>query len=139
MRTAVLLLALATSVAAAQEMDPQSELHDRVPGPPVSCVDQDRVGVPLVFNPTAILFRQSGARVWRNTPEASCQALRWGAHLVMFNTGRLPRRPLPGDPARFDHSVGHLLPGAVRSLRQDAFVMRRPRRPAAPRVTAHSG
>ena len=69
-------------------MDPQSELHDRVPGPPVSCVDQDRVGVPLVFNPTAILFRQSGARVWRNTPEASCQALRWGAHLVMFNTGR---------------------------------------------------
>lgn len=88
MKGAVLLLALATSAATAQQMDPDAELHGRVAGPAVSCIDQDRAGAPLVFNPTAILFRQSGARIWRNTPETSCQALRWGVHLVMFNTGR---------------------------------------------------
>lgn len=83
-----LALALALSTAApAQESDPAAELAGRVPGAAATCIEQDRVGPPLVFRPDAVLFRQSGARIWRMQPIEACPQLRWGVHLIVDNTG----------------------------------------------------
>jgi hypothetical protein len=76
------------AAAGAQEMDPASELAGRTPGPPSTCVEEDRVGSPLVFRPDAVLFRQSGRRVWRMQPIGSCTQLRWGVRLAFDNVGR---------------------------------------------------
>lgn len=93
---AAALLAIAPS-AAAQQRDPAAELAGRVPGPPAQCIEIDRVGGPIIAGPTAVLYRQSGARIWRMTPTEACAALRPFAHLFYRNTGR---RLCVGD--RFD-------------------------------------
>lgn len=90
---------LAATGAAAQTRDPASDLAGRVAGKPAQCLDLDRVSGPAIYNPTAILYRQSGARIWKLSPAEACPALRYFAHLSYRNTGR---RLCVGD--RFDVS-----------------------------------
>jgi hypothetical protein len=81
--------ALALILSAAARPDRSvSELNGRTPGKPVDCIDEDAAGPALVFNPTTVLFRESGRRIWRMQPDGACQALRPGVRLTIFNIGR---------------------------------------------------
>lgn len=67
------------------------ELGDRRPGAEQTCIDERRANDTVVF-PGAILFRQSGQRIWRMTPDDRCPFLRWDVHLQFYsNGGRLCR------------------------------------------------
>ena len=98
-RRLVPVLALAcTAGTGALARDARSELDSRVAGPPASCIELDRVTGPIIENAWTVLYRQSGARVWRMTPQDACPALRQGARLWIVNG--IGRRLCVGD--RFD-------------------------------------
>lgn len=79
---------VSTAPASAQLGNAAADLAGRVPGNPASCLELDRVDGPIIEGPNAVLYRQSGARVWRMTPADRCPTLRRYAHLVYFNVGR---------------------------------------------------
>lgn len=98
-RRLVLVPALACAVGTgALARDARSELDGRVAGPPASCIELDRVTGPIIENASTVLYRQSGARIWRMVPQNACPALRQGAHLLITNG--IDRRLCVGD--RFD-------------------------------------
>jgi hypothetical protein len=97
MRRWLTIVALLAAPAVAQTNNPNAELHGRTPGKPAQCIDLDRVGSAIIYNPTAVLYRQSGARIWRMTSAENCPSLRYFAKLSYRNTGR---RLCVGD--RFD-------------------------------------
>lgn len=71
-RRAATLAALSLTLLAARS-DP---LVGRVAGPPVDCIDSERVQGPDIVDNHTILYRQSGRRIWVTHPADSCPALR---------------------------------------------------------------
>ena len=83
-RAALLLLALT-----ATRDDP---LAGRVAGPPVDCIDLDRVQGPEIVDARTILYHQNGRRIWRTAPEGNCPSMRPGDGLnVEVFAGQLCR------------------------------------------------
>ena len=78
------LLALVAAGASA----PTDPLAGRVAGPVADCIDLDRVQAPEPQRGGAILYRQSGARVWRMTLLERCGALTPDTRIVAEVTGR---------------------------------------------------
>ncbi len=78
-RAGLLLLA-----AASPAVDP---LAGRVAGAPAQCIELDRVQGPETDG-AAILYRQSGARIWWMTPLERCGALTPQTRIVAQITGR---------------------------------------------------
>lgn len=88
-RAALAAAALASGATAlAQDSAPLSPdlakaLAGRVPGKPENCISNGRVNGPEVIDNRNILYRQSGARIWRNELTDSCPALRDNDILVI--------------------------------------------------------
>lgn len=77
---AALLASCATdSQRAVTSQNTQAELAralaGRVAGPAVACIDQDRVDGPRIFGAQTLIYRQSGARSWRNDLAGECLSL----------------------------------------------------------------
>ena len=81
-RLALVAVALAGGASAlAQDSAPLSPdlakaLAGRVPGKPVNCISNTRVNGPEIIDDRNILYRQSGARIWRNEMTDKCPAVR---------------------------------------------------------------
>lgn len=69
------------ATALAQDSAPLSPdlakaLEGRVPGKPENCISNSRVNGPEIIDDRNILYRQSGARIWRNEMTDKCPAVR---------------------------------------------------------------
>lgn len=62
-------------------------LAGRVAGKPASCIVRTRVSGPEIIDPYNILYRQSGARIWRSRLESKCSGLRDNDILVVETFG----------------------------------------------------
>lgn len=62
-------------------------LQGRVPGKPENCITGSRVNGPEIIDNRNILYRQSGARVWRNELTDKCTVLRDNDILVIETYG----------------------------------------------------
>ncbi len=62
-------------------------LEGRVPGKPENCISASRVNGPEIIDNRNILYRQSGARVWRNEMADKCTVLRENDILVIESYG----------------------------------------------------
>lgn len=73
--------AVCGAAALAQDSAPLSPdlakaLAGRVAGKPQNCISGSRVGGPEVIDNRNIVYRQSGARIWRNETVDRCPTLR---------------------------------------------------------------
>ncbi|MBX9859880.1 MAG: hypothetical protein K2Y20_09860 [Sphingomonas sp.] len=62
-------------------------LAGRVAGKPENCISASRVNGPEIIDNRNILYRQSGARVWRNEMADKCTVLRENDILVIESYG----------------------------------------------------
>lgn len=79
---------LCGAAALAQDSPPLSPdlakaLEGRVAGKPENCISASRVNGPEIIDDRNILYRQSGARVWRNQLADKCAPMRDNDYLVV--------------------------------------------------------
>lgn len=65
----------------------EKALAGRIAGKSVDCIDRTRVNGPEIIDPYNILYRQSGARLWRSRLESKCSGLRADDILVVETFG----------------------------------------------------
>lgn len=90
-----LIAAMALTVGAtamAQDSAPMSPalakaLEGRVPGKPENCIWNSRGTSPDIVDDRNILYRQSGARIWRNELADKCTPMRDNDYLVIESYG----------------------------------------------------
>ena len=75
MRAPVLAAAalLTVGMLGAGKSDP---LAGRIAGPPVRCIDLQRLNGPEIVDSQTILYHQSGKRTWKTEPVGECPSLR---------------------------------------------------------------
>lgn len=105
---AVAALGLLGAAPAPKQDTLASELEGRVAGKAVECVDKSRLDGPQIVD-GALIYRESGRRIWRNDPIDGCPGMRSGDTMVIEIWG--------SQLCRNDHfrtfAPGSSIPGAI--------------------------